>query len=744
MSERNRPDKGDPKLKLNLIGLERDQEFPPIVVTAVSRDLKPLHVANVDDKGNFSLPSDVLKNAHRILIGPNEEAAETIDRSTVVRYRPAQFEQLMRRGVLNIPARIWERWRFEIICVTGTVRLCRRPPWWFHEMLDLSVKPTVELRRASSSLSRTGLSLAELARVGPARSLEELVALPFRCEIICNGVVEVYRRTCCCRPWVLDDPRVFEVIRNLEDVVRRIPKVPPIPNPPNPPRDVQQFFFKDGALDEFTLNAQRDLTALRTLPKAELVEYVNARRYLFCGHFRCSTPVRVAQGNINPDGRFNICWIDFPRPLGLFCHEEYAYKVKQTIFGIPRTVYNGVAANIWFHRDDDARLTTYNENAFACRDNGEPGTGAFVYLDLIGSTESWHLKTPDSTGWDRVAPPDYNDGLAFPAADPADAVGANLNRNWGGTLNLNYMFSEDMASVGAQYYRISVTEADDDGNPVGTRHYLEAGLSWKKAIPTPTGSDIVSVNMGPFTRGTEDNLFLIPYDVGNDWDAGQFHGKLDTNDSDWNDPTKRHLVTLEIFDENGHRLRPAGTPATGLPGTEDTAAFTFRRRTQDLGSTDNVPFAALTHMFWWDNRALEAEIVGLNRDGVASNSECQFLEGSATTNFGISYRAYHPNEMFQLSHSVKWKRGLGSFADSEGFLLPTSSANVGQPPADPGDTPTNSTNTFGVMLGIASDPNRRKCAFTVFLNIGSKITDGGALNGDSRQESAAFALEITD
>jgi hypothetical protein len=48
------------------------------------------------------------------------------------------------------------------------------------------------------------------------------------------------------------------------------------------------------------------------------------------------------------------------------------------------------------------------------------------------------------------------------------------------------------------------------------------------------------------------------------------------------------------------------------------------------------------------------------------------------------------------------------------------------------------------MLDTASVPTRRKCAFTVFLNIGSKITDGAGLNGHSLEETAAFALEITN
>jgi hypothetical protein len=736
MSERNRPEKGGVKSQLNLVGLKEGQEAPSITVSAVGRDGKRLHVAKVDDKGNFEMPSEVLKAAHRIVIGPSEERAA--DLSNILRYRPAQFEELLRGGPINISTRIWEKWIYFLTCVTGRVRLCRRPIWWYQDLFELATETTPHIAKLSPAVKTASIVSERIASLRPARSIDELIVLPFRCATICNGTVEVFRRTCCCRPWVIDDPRLFEVVRRLEDVIRITPKFPPIPNPPDPP-DVVDFFIKDGSLDEFALNAHRDLTALRSLSKTEVVEYVNARRYLFCGNYRCSTPVSVGHGSINPDGRFNICWFDYTRPLGPFCHNEYAYIVRQTLFGLTRIIYNGVASNIWFDREDDALLTSYHKWAFACRDNGEAGTGAFVYLDIIGLTESWNLKTPNATGWDRVAAPAYNDGLAFPAATPAAAIGAQLNRNWGGTLRLNYMFSEDMASVGAKYYRISVTEADDDGEPVGTRHYLTDGLSWDRGIGTATGVEIEAVNLGPFTVNGVPNLFLIPYDADpGEWNSGQYHGAIDTNLARWSDPTKRHLVTVEVFDATGQRLRPNGTPATGLPETEITAPFTFRRRFQDTGPTDNVPFAALTHMFWWDNQSLEAEIVALVQDEAASTSECQFLEGSAASEFGIRYRAYHPNEMFQLSHSIRWRRGLSA---SEGFLLPSSSANVGKPPDAPGDSPTN---TFAEMLDTVSVPARRKCAFTVFLNIGSKITDGAGLNGQSLEKTAAFALEITN
>ncbi|HEV2828805.1 MAG TPA: hypothetical protein VGW76_14500 [Pyrinomonadaceae bacterium] len=739
---------GGRQMQLNLVGLKEGEDTPAVVVTAIGADSKPLYVAEVDQKGFFSLPEEAFKNAHRILIGPKE--ADAADAGTTVRYRPRQFEELVQRGAVSISPGIWERWRFFVTCVTGTVRLCRRRPWWYYDLLTLAVQPAFKID-AVSTAARSSLTTKEsISVLGRAKSLPELIYWPYRCQTICNGTVEVYRRVCCCQPWIIDDPRLPELVRDLEEIVSVIPDLPPIPNPPDPPPYLEQIFLKDGTLDEMAVNANRDLSAIRVLPKRELTEYINARQYLLCRRYSCSVPRLVGHGVINPDGRFNICWRDFPRLLRPFCHEEYAYIVKQTIFGLTFTVYNGVAANIWFRQNDDATLTSYSPLAFSCRDNGEPGSGAYVYLDIIGDTESWNLKTPDATGWDRVAAPAYNDGTVFPSPTPAAAVGANLNRNWGGTLKLNYKFSEDMrnAPVGAKYYRISITEADSSGHPTGARNYLSDGLAWEKSIVTSTGVAIVPVNLGPFPVGEESNLFLIPYDADADWNAGQYHGFLNTNDSRWNDPTKRHLVTLEVFDAAGHRLHPTGTAPTGLLGTatglpviETPVPFTFRRRYQDIGDTANVPFAALTHMFWWDNSDLFAQIVNLIKDGLIFNSECLFLGGAPTSTLGIGYRAYHPNEMFQLSHSISWQRGLGSAAGATGTLLGSSSANVGKPPDGPGTSPTN---TFAEMLRTDLEPTRKKCAFTVFLTIYSKTTDGDSLGNGGITRTAAFAIDISN
>ncbi|MSP14595.1 MAG: hypothetical protein EXR62_16770 [Chloroflexi bacterium] len=735
----NKGEKGR-QMQLNLAAFKQGEERPAVVVTAVDRNGKTLRAAQVDGQGNFDLPEDVLKVSHRILIGPSTENPEEVDPDSLLRYRAPEFAQLAREGVVSIPRGVWEKWILQIRCVTGTVKKCRRGPWWFNDLVKLATTPVFETQQVIAP-PKLSLRAEALSRVGPAQSISELVFLPFRCQVICNGTVEVYRRTCCCEPWVIFDPRIPDLIRDLEGILRAIPEIPPIPNPPDPPDFVEALFFKEGSLDEMALNARRDLTAIRSLPTAEVAAYINARPYLLCRRYSCGLPQKVGQGSIHPDGRFTICWIDGRRILGRNCHDEYAYVVKQRIGKFAFTVYNGVAANIWFNQNTDASLVSYSPFAYACRDNGEPGTGAYVYLDIIGDTESWNLKTPNATGWDRVAAPAYNDGLVFPTAIPAAAVGANLNRNWGGTLKLNYKFSEDMriAPVSAKYYRISITEADSTGHPTGDRYYLSDGLSWEKSVPTGTGVDIVPVVLGPFSQGGQDNLFIIPYDAEGDWNAGQYHGYLNTNDTRWRNPEARHLVTVEVFDAAGKRLRPTAAPPTGLLEAEGPAPFTFRRRFQDLGPMAEVPFAALTHMFWWDNRPVEALIVDLRKDGGVFNEECLFFIGTAASTFGIGFRAYHPNEMFQLSHSIHWKRGLGSAAGSIGYLEPGNSSNIGVPPNPPGTSPTN---TFAQMLRTDLDPTRKKCAFTVFLDINAKTTDGDDFGNPGTEDTAAFAIEI--
>jgi hypothetical protein len=750
---------------LELVGIQPGQERPPVVVHAVGAQNEVLHAQKIGPEGTFAIPPDVLKKARYIVFGAPKDDGIAADAS--VRFRPREFEVAAANRTLALAEGIWSRFRFQWQCVSGSVRVCRRRPIWFDELITAAVAPvrTAFSLRASAS-ARVGLTTQA---TNLSASINDIMAWPVRCQPVCLGTVDVFRRTCCCWPIViLDDPRIPELIRDLEIILEKLPRPPKGPIPPPPPDPFATPVFKGGGLNEMALNASHDLTALRSLSGEAAVQYINSRLYLLRHICSCGRAAKVATGAILADGTFNICWIEGFRPLLSNCHDEFAYVVTQTIGGTTKTIYNGVDAGAWYHAGDHPVLTTYRTDAYSCNDTGTGDGTAFVYLDQVGDINAYELNTPASTSWNSVDSPDDESGLMFP-----NPTGAHHLRNLGGSLELTYLFSDALKhpSVDARYYRISVTKADDDGNPTGPRRYYGEGfgfngtgdvLAWLKAVVTPTGIDTVSVPLGPVTVDTEQFLYRIPYASDADWTGSVgHHALIDTLNSDLNVPAdvdtnfdeaaSNHLITLEIFNDEGKRVRPLGVPASGEPGTELAKPFKFRRWFQPEGTpgddTMEVPFAALTHLFCWDNRAPRAEITRLVKAGIASDEECQFLVGTNDSTFGIEYRAYVPDERFQQDHSISWVRGLNGSAANAGVgaLSTPSPANVGEPPAAPG---VSGTNSFATMLtridpdGIDAPVILPRCAFAVTLTTHSKTIVSGSLSFPLAQEPAAFALAI--
>ena len=110
------------------------------------------------------------------------------------------------------------------------------------------------------------------------------------------------------------------------------------------------------------------------------------------------------------------------------------------------------------------------------------------------------------------------------------------------------------------------------------------------------------------------------------------------------------------------------------------------------------------------------------------------LEGTTTSTFGIMYQAFHPEPLFHRDHSIWWKRGL---AGDSGPIPVGTTGNV------PVSSPSGTEN-FGTMLHNSTPPPNdfKKCAFTVFLHVNGKTTDGDDLDYPWDEDSAAFALEV--
>lgn len=707
------------RVRVVLDGFALEKEGVELTIHAADSSGKIIQSVPVGPDGTFPFDERVTGRAAKLLIGPSSEKPDAA--RTFYTIPASELKRIIAEGEVAIGGKIWQPWFPIRRCVSGTVRRC-------FPFLDVIDGLFVDLE------------LATLPKVRKLVGNRAIARWPWpRCSPICFGTVEVYRRTCCCEPPVIFDPPF-----DLDDIPIEVnPEFPPIPpddpwgpigprpGPDPAPLELRQLIFTGGAVDQRKAQLLRAKAQLPKLARELRRDFIIRHPFLWC---HCGAPQKVAEGFVQDGGAFSVCWREPLRILLPECHEEFAYIIKQPVGGNLVTIYNGVAANQWFGANDQPTLTSYSPFAVGCRESGVPGQGAFVVLEDIGSTPSYQLATPNQDSFQSVGAPAYNAGLLNPAANPADAVGQLLNRNFGGDVALQYEFTESMRGAGAIYYRIQVAAANASGDPVGSWTPLASPTwaTWQLNTATPG-----TVGLGPHNVGTETNLSKIPYNSGDplganeEWQDGQYHGIIPTNAF----ATGRYLVMLEVFNAAGTRLKPAAAPG-GEAGT--VAPFTFRRWNVPA-STDPVPFAALTHLFWWDNRAAVADIVDIRLNGSPSSDQCQFLEGDPGATVEIGYRAYHPqpgSPSFLHNHSLVITRGLNG---PSWQVANPGSAEVGEPPA--GAHPSVSK-TLGDLLGD-EPPDHQKCAFAVSLSAHVKTTNGsGTLTGLDRSETAAFAAEI--
>jgi hypothetical protein len=697
----SRKPSGNVVFKVALQGRKDDEETPQLSAIAIDASGEPIASAEVSSTGEVKLPSRAFEQATRVMIGAKGSEPGDDDAEFVPLHKFQVAKAIEAKSAIDLPRSAWLKFLHFRRCISGRARHCD----WFPYVIE--IQNTRVQRLAVDGVVELGKRAFSVDAI-----VEPLLPFLRRCKPLCDGVVEVYRRTCCCPPIVVFDPRIPEIIRDLEDLIRVFPPIPlpdPLPDPPPVFRDLP--FFQEGAEDIRAVNAETDLKALKALPPAEQPAYIQARPYLFCS---CSAPTLVASGFLQPDGEFNICWNEPLRLMWIHCHDEFAFRIKQLVEDDTITIYDGVAAGQWFESDEEIVLTSYHDDAIVCDPppDAPPGVGkTSVMLETIRSTPSEHLNSPVPDGWDRVPTPVGNQGTAFPASVVPGAV-QYKNVGWGLGLPLHYLFFDDLEPI-ATYYRISVVEADASGHPTGPRKYFNNALSWRwhrRRTDLTIKKEVV--DLGPVPGSS--NLYRIPYrslyqallapgEIG-EWAFGQYHGSVNT--PDWGNG--RHLVTLELFDAAQNQIKPTGAPASD-PGT--SAPFNFQTWDQtNLTATVPVDFAALTHLFWWDNRHTDAAILAVNKNGVPFNDQCLFLEGPRNTNVSMDYRAKHDDPRFLYWHDVRWKRGLFTAWQT---WVPATPASV-----DPGTTPNR---TYDQLLGTED-----KCAFTLEVRTRAKIFAGGS------------------
>lgn len=706
------------RVRIVLDGFKTDQGSRRLTAQALDASGKVIQSFPVGEDGIVLFDERIGERAAKLIIGPADAKPET--QRLLYSLPASELKKIITEGELAIAGKIWQPWFPIRRCVGGNVQRC----FPFLDVIDSLL---------------VNHELAVLPSIRKLTGNRRIVHFPWhRCSPICFGTVEVYRRICCCKP-----PVVFDPPFDLDDIPIEVnPDFPPIPpedpigpigprpGPDPAPIELRQLILTGGAVDQRKVQLLRAKAQLPKLAPDLRRDFILRHPLIWC---HCGTAQKVAEGFVQDGGSFSICWREPLQILLPHCHEEFAYIVKQSIGGSLVTIYNGVVAGQWFSASDQPTLTSYNWQAVGCRDSNVPGEGAFVVLEDIGSTPSHQLATPNQDSFQSVGIPDYNSGLLNPVANSADAVGQLLNRNLGGNVALQYHFTESMRGAGATYYRIRIARANANGDPTGSWTTLASPTwaTWRLNTATPG-----SIALGPHNVGMETDLSKIPYDTGDplganeEWQDGQFHGVIPTADF----TEGRYLVMLEVFNGTSARLKPGSAPA-GEAGV--VAPFTFRRWNVPA-STASVPFAALTHMMWWDNRPAVADIVDLRLlNGPPSDDQCQFLSAGASGEVTVGYRAYHPQPgtpSFLHNHSLVITRGLNgpSFP-----VANTGGLEVGEPPAG---VHTSVPKSLGELLL----PDHRKCAFAVRLEAHVKTTNGsGTLTQLDRAETAAFAAEIT-
>ena len=687
--------------QIRLDGGEDVAQRPSLVIHAVGEGGEVLASSPIGDDGRFSVDEGAVAKARRIVLTGKD--GSPADRERSVTLRPAALVRAAEVGELAIPARDWLKLINIRRCVDATIRRCF--PWRF--VVD-------DLVAQARSLPPT-LQLADALTLFPVRG----------CAPVCEGRVEVFRRTCCCRRIVIDDliPRrpPFEIPEEFPIPIPfpfpepdpPVPVPPPGPGPDPAPFDLQEAVLTGGALDAAKVGQLR----LRSLA-------AGGRMQLAFPGFRlctCGPAVKVAEGFVGEGGNIHICWWEPLRLVLANCHDEYAFVVRQSIGGSTVTIYDGLAAGQWFDAgDDDIRLTSYHPKAVGCREEEfpVPVPGAFVVLQDIGSTESHRLLTPLPDGPDSVQAPGANSGLL-------DLADGNDPYALGGDLQLRYHFSEiagaSMQALGARYYRVQWIAADVFGDPAGGDWEtlpVPAWKTWQVSGGTITPG---SHALGPLTVGAESELFHIPFDTGapllanEEWQDGQFHAVVPTTSK----VQGRYLVRIEVFDAAGNRLEPGAAP------------FTYRRWDTPT-TTAAVNFGALTHLIRTDNRPVTADIVDVVGPG-AGAGDCKFFLGGAGAPVTIQYRAFHPqpgSPSFMLSYRLRISRGISGTPATPDL---TSTTEVGEagPPAG-----------HAVTIGDLLD-GEDKCSFAVNLWVAARIHNGsGRLSGLDRHDVSAFAVEL--
>jgi len=470
-----------------------------------------------------------------------------------------------------------------------------------------------------------------------------------------------------------------------------------------------------------------DLAAtLKTLPQDALEDAILANKAIVAPFLCQLIPdwwfcwQELGEATIQSDGTFSaeICF---------WCPEDFPdlyFEVIQTIGGIEREISDPqIACSTYYDYDgtEDVTITVEDPDAVACNDpKGRPigGEEYYVWPTAIGNVDLRNI-----AGLEEA-----------PGGPPQGLVGSSP---WGGSLALQMQFDPRLKSDGvAAFYRWSYKfDGESDFSPIG------APVSHRYMTLTyaPLQIHLHTVNLGPHTVGTEQNLFEVP-------DPYPGDGWVNINDPydrpfAYFDSTGNHYspfsytdvlprrsgmctLLLEMFDAKGE-LVPCANNGVGGP-------FEFvlpdlsgppTQYTSVLGPNNITPEGQLRFRVLIDNQDTSASIESVGVGGHNADS-CGMLEyENGGEDVSIPFQATHPNSY------LTWSLGV-----SLGFYggVAFESGNASSPPEPENPLVRKASE---LLHGCTNG------AFAVNLYTAATATDGYARQSQyDRSRSVAFAL----
>jgi hypothetical protein len=263
-------------LPVEFIDLKQDEKSPNIALYLLDTSGQIEKKVSTIKDGKLTIDLALKKGERKIIaVGPDIDV-KRIRSDMLLQFRiEDQLPLWEEEKVIKIPREWWSNWSIFRVCVSGRVRRC----WPF------------------------------FIEIWPLKHLSNPLPIPspfYRlCRPICNGVVEVYERECCCQPWIFP----AEILKKLKDLVRVWPPLPwPPPPPDNPgvgpdPLPIDRVALRNlkeveafGTIPkttEFPMHLLEDIKVLENLPQIEAIKYVKEKPYLWSPSFIHSVNIAV-------------------------------------------------------------------------------------------------------------------------------------------------------------------------------------------------------------------------------------------------------------------------------------------------------------------------------------------------------------------------------------------------------------------------------------------------------------------